>query len=539
MERRRALAVTIVVFAATYYAIALFLSGGTTAFSMVAPIGGALACYAAAAGAGWAARSATLTTRRGWTGVSIGLAMWASGNSLSFAWYLSGESAYTHVVDALYLSAIPVLLYGLTSLLAAQLPTMPVRMVLDGLIIAGSLFVVSWGAVLGNVADTEKADINWAIAMAYPISDVVMASVVLLVLSAGEPGSRAALGLLSAGFLLTAGGDVGYALLDRLGSYSSNGVVNLVWFVSYELMLLGGVWAATGRQRAAKRVEFPPYTLLPYLPFSLAIATAVVVSFTPAGLGPVIVVTTSSLVMLVMGRQLMTTRENVALTARLEATVAELRLREEELEHRAYHDGLTDLPNRTLFHSRVETAIAEHGGDVIVLYVDLDGFKGVNDRHGHTIGDALLVAVAERLRRCVGPEHQECVARLGGDEFAVLLPGTTDPATGTTMASRIVTAVGGIREVDGYAVTIGASVGVAVNQSDGRVGELLRAADLAMYAAKIEGKGRYALVGSAVGMPEGTDHTAVSSAAPNETWNRAHQIETLVSVVKSASSGTG
>ncbi|TQS43512.1 GGDEF domain-containing protein [Cryptosporangium phraense] len=534
MEKRRALAVTIAVFAAAYYAIAVFLAHGTSAFAPVASVGGALACYAAAAGAGWAARRAVRTTRRGWAAVGVGLAMWATGNSLSFAWYLSGKEGYSHVVDFLYLSAIPILLYGLTSLLAAQLPTVPYRMLLDGLIIAGSLFVVSWGAVLGQVAHEEKADVNWAIAMAYPITDVVMASVVLLVLSAAERGNRASLGLLSAGFLLTAGGDVAYALLDRLGNYSSNGVVNLVWFVSYELMMLGGVWAATGTQRTPERVEFPQYTLLPYIPFSLAIGTAVTVVFLPGGLGPVIVVTTASLVMMVLGRQLMTVRENVTLNARLEALVAELRQREEELEHRAYHDALTELPNRALFHSRVEDAIAAHDGNVTVLYVDLDGFKAVNDRYGHGVGDALLVLVADKLRTCAGSARQ--VARLGGDEFAVLLPATTDPADGTALASRIVSSIGAISDVDGYPVTIGASVGVAVNQSDGRVGELLRAADLAMYAAKIEGKGRYALVGSAVGA---IDQAAVSSAAPNETWKRAHQIETLVSVVKSASSGTG
>ncbi|WP_344650848.1 GGDEF domain-containing protein [Cryptosporangium japonicum] len=541
-------------FATAYYAIALFLATDSEVFTAVAAVGGALACFAAAGAAAWAARRTRSTSRRGWIAVATGLAMWATGNTSSFLWHLSGIDHYSRTTDAIYLTAIPILLFGLTSLLAAQLPAVSLRLILDGVIIAGSLFLVSWGTVLGPIAAEQQSPINWAISIAYPVTDVMMATVVLLVLSAGAPGTRTPLSLLSAGFLLTAIGDVAYALFDHLGNYSSNGLINLIWFFSYLLMLLGGVWVATDPRTEPQQVTVPPYTLLPYVPFSLAIVTTQAVYFVTGGVNAVLVVGCAALVMLVLGRQLTTVRENVTLNARLASTVAELRQREEELRHRAFHDGLTELPNRVLFHTRVEEAIAAHDDEVTVLYVDLDGFKAVNDQYGHDVGDALLIKVADRLRECL---DDHLVARLGGDEFGVLLPGTTSPSVSTELAERIVSSIAGITTVEGRRVRVGASVGIAVNQTDGGVGELLRAADLAMYAAKVEGKGRYALVGSAITAAAGTsppaardDHArhgpstggapgqaAASSAAPNETWKRAHQIETLVSVSKSTSAG--
>ncbi|MFG1921395.1 diguanylate cyclase domain-containing protein [Cryptosporangium sp. NPDC048952] len=555
MERRRRIAVTAVAFATAYYAIALFLSSDSSAFTSVAAIGGALACYSASACAAWAARRTRDTSRRGWAAVATGLLMWAVGNSSSFLRYLNDNDHYTRATDVIYLSAIPVLLFGLTSLLAAQLPAVSLRLILDGTIIAGSLFLVSWGTVLGPIAAEQQSPINWAIAIAYPITDVMMATVVLLVLSAGAPGTRAPLAMLSAGFLLTAVGDVAYALLDHLGNYSSSGAINLLWFISYMSMLLGGVWVATAPRAESQQITVPQYTLLPYVPFSMAIFTTEAVYFATGGLSPVLVVGCGTLVVLVLGRQLTIIRENVTLNAQLADTVLELRRREEELEYRAYHDGLTELPNRALFHSRVEAAIGEHNDAVIVLFVDLDGFKAVNDQYGHAVGDSLLIRVGDRLRECLDSDNRHLVARLGGDEFGVLLPATSSPEVGVELAERIVSSIAAITTIDGHRVRIGASVGIAVNQTDGRVGELLRAADLAMYAAKVEGKGRYALVGSAIAAPSASeslidathgpsasgaaDQAAESSAAPNETWKRAHQIETLVSVSRSTSAGNG
>ena len=110
---------------------------------------------------------------------------------------------------------------------------------------------------------------------------------------------------------------------------------------------------------------------------------------------------------------------------RLEQAVTKLRALQEQLHHQAYHDPLTDLPNRALFIERLRSELAESAGTLGVLFIDVDDFKIVNDTLGHAVGDGLLISVARRLRNSVRP--QDVVARLGGDEFAVMLPDVEDP----------------------------------------------------------------------------------------------------------------
>src|SRR4029079_15455156 len=123
---------------------------------------------------------------------------------------------------------------------------------------------------------------------------------------------------------------------------------------------------------------------------------------------------------------------------RLEQAVNELQSLQDQLHHQAYHDPLTDLPNRTLFMERVRKELADDGS-AAVLFVDVDDFKTINDSLGHHVGDALLVSVAERMRGGVRPE--DTIARLGGDEFAVMIPGVGDPLIdGRAVARRILKA---------------------------------------------------------------------------------------------------
>ena len=166
---------------------------------------------------------------------------------------------------------------------------------------------------------------------------------------------------------------------------------------------------------------------------------------------------------------------------------------ERELQHRATHDALTGLPNRALFHERVRGAL-ELGEDTsqpcAVLFIDLDGFKAVNDSLGHDAGDHLLCVVAQRLRSVTPRRHT--VARLGGDEFAVLLEDGADVATEAgELASAILDALGDEVVVQGQQLHPRASIGVARSSAGEDAATLLRHADLAMYAAKGLGRGRW------------------------------------------------
>jgi diguanylate cyclase (GGDEF)-like protein len=172
---------------------------------------------------------------------------------------------------------------------------------------------------------------------------------------------------------------------------------------------------------------------------------------------------------------------------------ADRRRYEQRLRHMAFHDPLTGLVNRALFVDRVDHALAGRERSrrpVAVLFCDLDDFKKINDSLGHSIGDQVLIAVAERLRGCV--RAADTPARFGGDEFAILLEDLASPDDAGATADRILEALEYPVQAGGTDVPVHASVGVAVaNVRIGSTDELLRQADLAMYAAKAAGKGRW------------------------------------------------
>jgi diguanylate cyclase (GGDEF)-like protein len=175
---------------------------------------------------------------------------------------------------------------------------------------------------------------------------------------------------------------------------------------------------------------------------------------------------------------------------------AEMAVREESDArslHLAYHDSLTGLGNRLLFKEQLEHAlkdVLEAAKPVAVLLIDLDGFKGINDTLGHSIGDLLLRSVANRIRDILPANGR--IARLGGDEFAVLQLSAEQPSAAITLAQEIINAVSRPSAIEGYDVTISASVGVAVGMAGSMSAEnFLKNADIAMYSAKSDGRGSY------------------------------------------------
>lgn len=168
---------------------------------------------------------------------------------------------------------------------------------------------------------------------------------------------------------------------------------------------------------------------------------------------------------------------------------------EEQLRHQATHDPLTGLPNRTHFLAALEQALAAAdgvAGRVAVLYLDLDHFKSVNDALGHAVGDALLVAVAGRLRACLRPG--DSAARLGGDEFTLCLRDVAGCEEATRVAGEVIRAVGAPYTLGAHELCVTPSLGIALGAA-GAHGpkDLLRRADAALYRAKAGGRGRYEL----------------------------------------------
>jgi diguanylate cyclase (GGDEF)-like protein/PAS domain S-box-containing protein len=173
---------------------------------------------------------------------------------------------------------------------------------------------------------------------------------------------------------------------------------------------------------------------------------------------------------------------------------------EAQLVHQAFHDPLTGLANRALFADRVEHAIdrsSARAGEVAILFLDLDDFKRINDSFGHELGDELLCAVTQRLARSIGSGNT--AARLGGDEFAVLIESPVDVVGAFGVAQSVMRALSDPMTIRGRTMQIGCSIGIAFTSSHSTTySNLLRDADLAMYAAKAEGKNRVSVFDSSM-----------------------------------------
>lgn len=172
--------------------------------------------------------------------------------------------------------------------------------------------------------------------------------------------------------------------------------------------------------------------------------------------------------------------------------VTEKRNAQAHIEHLARHDGLTGLPNRAMFREMLEWRLAGAMGDqgFAVHYIDLDRFKTVNDTFGHMVGDELLRQVAKRLRGTT--RDNDVIARLGGDEFALIQAGASDAEAAEQAAQRVIDAVGEAFDIEGHRFHVGASVGVGFFPSDGNDADrLLKAADLALYRAKSDGRNTF------------------------------------------------
>jgi diguanylate cyclase len=360
-------------------------------------------------------------------------------------------------------------------------------LVLDALVLVGSMSILAWSTVLSAVvragAPTAAA---FAVAVAYPVSDLLLVVIALLALTLRRVERRPQLLLLVLGLVAISVSDSIFAYLVSSGAEDLP-LVGDIGFVAGPFVVALAALApdppsgdrADGRQRMRQRWHL----LVPYVPLAavgvlLLVQTALDRMFDRLSVYLGLLVVT-----LVVSRQFITLRENTILLERVQRG-------QEELAYQAFHDPLTTLPNRALFGDRLAHAAEVHRSErrpLGLLFVDLDDFKIINDTLGHAAGDALLREVAARLRSCV--PAADTVARLGGDEFAVLVESDLDP---TVVAERVCAALAGRFVLEHQVRLVRASIGVVVPDRTDTVlsaEQLLRQADAAMYAAKRRGGG--------------------------------------------------
>lgn len=429
---------------------------------------------AAAGFAAMAARAHTGRAQAAWRAMAAGLsaatlaeALWAGRNLLG--WPLTFPS----IADAAYLMFPVGVLAALLLFPVSRGRQSAGRLALDGVIMGGSLLIVSWLTVMRQAyADGGENWIRLVTALAYPVSNVVTLTVATVVLVRSGAGARSMLALLILGLMCMTLAESVFAYFARGdGPFGGGHLIEIGWTAG---MLLVAVAAAAGRQMAfgerPSEAQGWASVWLPYAPFMLA-AVAVAVAPRNALDDGVVLVVGIILVPVVLARQFLAVAEN----KRLVAAVTDL----------ALHDPLTGLANRALFVDKLTRSLASRSGredrPVSVLCVDLDGFKSLNDTRGHAFGDEVLVLVAKRLCSVVGPDHM--VARLGGDEFAVLLQ--VPAAEAHAILRRLAAAFDSPFLAGDRQVRVGASVGLAVaGPDDVGADELLNRADLTMYAAK-------------------------------------------------------
>ncbi|WP_433060695.1 putative bifunctional diguanylate cyclase/phosphodiesterase [Dactylosporangium sp. CS-033363] len=376
-------------------------------------------------------------------------------------------------------------------------------MVLDGLIVVGALFVLTWATTLGSVVRAGAGSaFAYSVAIAYPVTDLVLTVIVILLLAASTPANRAQLTILGAGLLCLTFSDSVFAYLVSKGADSMPPLADAGFTAGMALVAVAALktGADTQARPAARRSRWVQL-LLPYVPVAGTGVLLIVQLVRGIRMDGVEIAVETAVISLLIIRQAVTLIENAVLLDRVSDSQA-------RLTHQAFHDALTGLSNRVLFHDRLAHALALHhrdGRPLAVLFCDLDDFKTVNDRYGHHAGDRLLHEVAGRLRGAV--READTVARVGGDEFAVLLEGGGDPGE---PAERIMSAVGRPFDLDGETVRIGMSVGLVEAGSALTADVLLRRADAAMYAGKRQGKGT--LVRYRVDLPDGTGSSDLAEA---------------------------
>ena len=593
----------------------IFSWGGVKRTEQIDDISQFVIAFLAAAACAFAAWRLTGRRRLAWGLIGASAFCWGLGEVVwSYYELLKGQQVpFPSFADLGYLLAVPLAIAGVLFFPLASRASSLIRTVLDGLVIAGSLLIVSWATVLGTVyrAGTGGA-LSQIISLAYPAGDVVIGTMILILATRAPASTRLPLILLGGGLFANLLADSAFAYLTTTNRYGPGNPVDIGWVAGYLLVAIAALRASAEPAPRARDDAIPGRfaMVLPYIPVTAGALTAGIERHLLGRVHNIIFFTFVLVVVLVVVRQFLMLADNQALTRQLQSNTAALRQREEhfrslvhnssdvitlidsdgtirytsgsierifgygggrligthfgdlvhtddrtqvlrrieeainiegppisiecrlqredgsfcssevtitnllkwpaveglvlntrdvterkvleeKLTHQAFHDSLTNLPNRAAFRVVLDHALSgTEQRRIAVLFLDLDDFKAVNDTLGHEAGDQLLQAVAKRIEATLRPG--DSVARLGGDEFAVLLKNMEDETIAARVADRITRQLSTSFAIDGRELFIHASIGIAGLVSGQEAAEdLLKNADVAMYIAKARGKARY------------------------------------------------
>jgi diguanylate cyclase (GGDEF)-like protein len=451
---------------------------------MFSDLGEGAVALLAAVNCALAARAASGRLRLAWAGLAGATLSWAIGEAI-WSWYelvLHVATPFPGLSDVGFLGFPIGAVIALAVFPSNVSHTHRWRMTLDGLTTACAIGLVSWATALGAVFHAGGDSLlAVSVSVAYPISDIGLLVVCVLVLSRSR-AHRVPLAFIAAGLVAMAVADSGFAYLVAGNSYVTGDLIDLGWFFAFGVLAFASLTRGATVAGSSVSSFTVAGTVLPYVPLTGAIAF---LGWQAAHRRQISVLETALavvIVLLVLLRQFLTVRDNQLLARSL----AE---RESELRHQAFHDQLTGLANRALFIDRVTHALELHRRDrrpLAICFLDLDGFKAVNDRLGHNAGDDLLKEASARFLGQLS--EADTLARFGGDEFAVLLENHPDPIE---VGKALLASLGEPFSLGSREASVQASIGVAqvdlLDQTP-TVDELLVRADLAMYVVKRRGK---------------------------------------------------
>ena len=462
----------------------LAVSGLAAALSFLLPglhtvLWGALGLTSAAAVGAGTARNRP-TRKLPWVLVGLALATFALGDVVyDLLTEVFGQvDPYPSLADAFYLATYPLFAGGLLVMVRSRRGDRDSGALLDALIVTTACALFAWlYLIVPYVRAEDMGLIEKLTSIAYPLGDIVILSVLVRLLAHGGT-SNAALKLLvaGAGGLLCA--DVAYGAIQLNGSWSVGGPTDIGWVLFYIC------WGAAALHPSMRELTIPqPTDRRPLTATSLAALSAL--AMVAPGL--------------LAWRSLMNDHDPdaavISCVAALQFMLVLVRLigmARSQWRDQALHDALTGLANRALFKDRVEHALSRRKPlrqDIGVLLLDVDDFKYVNDTLGHSAGDDLLVQLAGRIVGCL--DEGDTAARLGGDEFGICIE-AGEPAHLALVAQHLLDAMAEPFRLEGNDVNVRISIGVTrAGLQPADAGDMLREADLALYAAKNAGKASF------------------------------------------------